>query len=398
MDKQEKIQEVLRRGVENIYPSPEALEEVLRSGKKLKIYNGIDPTGPTLHLGHSVQMLKLKQLQDLGHEIIVLIGDFTAQIGDPTDKSLSARKQLTHKQVLQNAKDYRKQVGKILDLKKTKFKYNSKWLGKLSFADTLKLSSYFTAQQTLARDMFKKRMQDGKDLFLHEFLYPMMQAYDSVAMDVDLEIGGNDQMFNMLAGRTLMKKMKNKEKFVLTTKLLADPSGKKMGKTEGNLIGLEETPNNMYGKIMSWPDELINIGFEILTDAPTAEIIQIKKDLDVGQNPKIKKMLLAYKIVEMYHGARRAISAEENFKQVFQEGLNPDNIPEMKVESKNLIDILVETKLASSRADARRLVSQGGIKVDTKLTDDINYVVENFDADGVVIQKGKRFFVKIFKK
>ncbi|MBU1164765.1 tyrosine--tRNA ligase [Patescibacteria group bacterium] len=392
--KEQKIIEVLTRGVENIYPSKSALEKVLKSDKKLKLYNGIDPTGPTLHLGHSVQMIKLKQFQDLGHKVIVLIGDFTAQIGDPTDK-LSTRKQLTHKQVMENCANYKNQIGKILDLNKIEFKYNSKWLNSLSIEDTLKISSNFTAQQTLARDMFKKRMQAGKDLFLNEFLYPMMQAYDSVHMDVDLEIGGNDQMFNMMAGRTLMKKMKKKEKYVLTTKLLVDPTGKKMGKTEGNLVGLDEKPADMYGKVMSWPDELIVIGFEILTICPMPEVIQIKTDLKAGKNPKILKMLLAYKIVEMYHGTTEAISAEEGFKTVFEEKLNPDDIKKIKINSKNIVDILVQTKLASSKTEARRLLKQGGIKVDQKVIKDENYHIENIDKDGVVIQKGKRHFVKI---
>src|SRR3989344_1813220 len=267
----QKIEEVLSRGVENIYPNKEALEKVLSAGKKLRIFTGIDPTGPSLHLGHVAVLLKLKQLQDLGHEVIILIGDFTAQIGDPTDK-MAVRKPLTKKQVLTNAKDYKKQVGQILDLKKTIFKYNSAWLEKLTFTDFLQLSAYFTAQQTLARGMFKERLTAGKDLYLHEFFYPLMQAYDSVAMDVDMEIGGNDQTFNMLAGRTLMKKMKNKEKFVLAVKLLEDPTGVKMGKTQGNMVSLADPAPAMYGKIMSWPDELIHLTFEICTRVAPDEI------------------------------------------------------------------------------------------------------------------------------
>jgi tyrosyl-tRNA synthetase len=249
-DKNQKIKEVLERGVENIYPNKDALEKVLKSGKKLRIYHGIDPTGPSLHLGHVVQLLKLKQFQELGHQIIILIGDFTAMIGDPTDKS-ATRKQLSKEQVLENAKDYKKQIGRIMDLKKIEFRYNSEWLSKLDFKQLIELSSNFTAQQTLARDMFKKRISAGKDLYLHEFLYPMMQAYDSVVLDVDLETGGSDQMFNMLAGRTLMKKLKGKEKFVLTTKLLEDQSGTKMGKTTGNMVSLNDEPTEMYGKVMS---------------------------------------------------------------------------------------------------------------------------------------------------
>ncbi|MFA6215694.1 MAG: tyrosine--tRNA ligase [Patescibacteria group bacterium] len=393
-DKEKQIEELLTRGVENIYPSKEALKKLLMSGKKPRLYHGIDPTGPTLHLGHLVQLLKLKQFQDLGCEVIILIGDFTAQIGDPTDKA-AARKPLTHAQVLNNAKDYKKQIAKILNLKKIIFKYNFSWLAKLDFADLIKLASNFTAQQILARDMFKKRMAEGKDLYFHEFLYPMMQAYDSVAMDVDLEIGGNDQMFNMLAGRTLMKKMKDKEKFVLTTKLLADPTGKKMGKSEGNMITLADAPNDIYGKVMSWTDEMILPAFEILTSVPMPEIAQIKKDLQNGKNPKILKMLLAYKVVEVYHGQPAAITAEENFKQVFEEGLNPDQMPVFKTDKRNIIEVLIVTKLASSKMEARRLIAQKGIKVDTKTIDSEDFKIGKIDADGVVIQKGKRHFAKI---
>jgi len=392
----EKIKEVLTRGVENTYPDLESLEKVLLSPKKLKIYHGIDPTGPTLHLGHFVQLLKLKQLQDLGHKIIILFGDFTAQIGDPTDK-LAVRQPLTHRQVLLNTRDYKKQIGRVLNLKKTVFKHNSQWLGKLKFKDLIEISSNFTAQQTLARGMFQTRIEQGKDLYLHEFLYPLMQAYDSVAMDVDMEIGGNDQMFNMLAGRTLMRKMKNKEKFVITTKLLEDISGKKMGKTENNMVALNDQPSEMYGKIMSWPDELIMVGFEIATDVSMAEIFQIKKDLDNGENPKKMKMLLAYKIVELNYGTNSAISAEENFRQIFEQNLNPDDIKEFKIKARNIVDVLVETGLAGSKSDARRLVKQGGVKVDTITVIDENFEIKSIDADGVVIQKGKRHFAKLVK-
>lgn len=387
---EKKVQEVLTRGTENVYPSREALEKVLKSGKKLRLYNGIDPTAPSLHLGHMVQMLKLQQFQELGHEVIILIGDFTAQIGDPSDK-MAARKPLTHKEVLANAKDYKKQIGRFLDLKKTRFEYNSKWLGKLNFADTLNLASNFSAQQTLARDMFQKRMAEGKELFLHEFLYPIMQAYDSVAMDVDLEIGGNDQMFNMLAGRTLMKKMKNKEKFVLTTKLLTDPSGVKMGKTTGSMARLNDSPENMYGIIMSWPDEFIILGFEILTRVDIQEIEEMKGEMQEGRNPKEIKMILAHHIVEMNFGKVDADKAQDEFKKVHEQNLAPGNIKEIKITSKNIVDVLLETKLAKSKSDARRNVVQGGIKIDCEVIHDVNYII----TKPCVIQKGKRFFVKL---
>ena len=368
MIQEQKIQEVLTRGVENIYPNKASLEKVLKSGKKLRLYNGIDPTGPTLHLGHLVQIMKLKQFQDLGHEVIVLIGDFTAQIGDPTDK-FAVRKQLTHKQVIENCKWYKDQIGKILDLKKVKFKYNSEWLGKLSFADTIKLSSNFTAQQTLSRGMFKKRIQEGRDLYLHELLYPMMQAYDSVYMDVDLEIGGNDQMFNMLAGRTLMKKMKNKEKFVLTTRLLSDSSGDKMGKTEGNMVALNEKPNQMFGQIMSWSDSLIVSGLELCTNVSMKEINQIKKDIKTNKlNPRDAKAKLACEIVSIYYGNKKAQESEKEFENIFKNKEKPVNIPTYiaKGDKWQIIDLLVETKLAPSKSEAKRLIEQGGVKIDNQ--------------------------------
>ena len=260
---EKKIEELLTRGVENIYPSRKDFEKVLMSGKQLTIYNGIDPTGPTLHIGHGSTLLKLRELQDLGHKIILLIGDFTGMIGDPTDKT-ATRKKLTRKEVLENCKNYAKQAGKILDMKKVEIKYNSKWLGKLVAGDFLELGSEITVQQLLERDMFKKRTEEGKPIYLHEFIYPLLQGYDSVAMNVDVEIGGNDQTFNMLVGRDMMKN-RGKEKFVLTTKLLVDPTGKKMGKSEGNMVTLEDMPEDMYGKVMSWPDTLMPLAFEICT-------------------------------------------------------------------------------------------------------------------------------------
>ncbi len=395
MTKQEQINQVLTRGVENVYPNKEALEKVLKSDKKIKLYNGIDPTGPSLHLGHSVQMMKLKQFQDLGHKVIVLIGDFTAQIGDPTDKS-AVRKQLTHEQVMKNCQGYKEQIGKILDLNKVEFKYNSKWLGKLSFADTLELSSNFTAQQTLARDMFKKRIEDGKDLYLHEFLYPLMQAYDSVYMDVDLEIGGNDQMFNMLAGRTLMRKIKDKEKYVLTTKLLVDPSGKKMGKTEGNMVNLNEKPDQMFGQIMAWPDGLIIPGLELCTYTPMEEIKQIDKDIKEDKlNPRDAKAKLAKEIISIYYGEKEAEKAEEEFNKVFKEKGKPTDMPVYKAtkQKAKIIDILFDSNLTSSKSRARRLIEEGGVKIDNqKITD---WQEEISIRNNMIIQVGKRKFIQI---
>lgn len=383
------IDELLSRGVENIYPSAQEFEKVLKT-KKITIYHGIDPTADTLHLGHMVQFLKLKGFQDLGHKVIILIGDFTAQIGDPTDKS-SARQPLTHRQVLQNARYYKKQISRFLDLKKIHIKYNSKWLGKLSFADTLALASNFTAQQTLSRDMFKKRTEEGKDLYLHEFLYPLMQAYDSVAMDVDAEMGGNDQMFNMLAGRTLMKKLKQKEKFVLTTKLLVDPQGVKMGKTQGNMAKLNDTPDDMFGKIMSMPDGFILPAFELLTEVPMAEIEKYKTEMQSGRNPIEIKMIAAFHIVELNFGKKAAHNAQESFISVHQNKEIPQEMMEVHAASKNILDVLLQAKLALSKSEAKRIISQKGVKVDGKIVESEDFKI----TKNCVIQRGKRLFVKI---
>jgi len=272
MDKniEKQIDEILTRGVENIYPSKEELKKVLMSGKKIKLYCGYDPTAKSLHIGNAISMNKLGQFQKLGHEVIFLIGDFTGMIGDPTDKS-AARKKLTREEALENSKNYQKQASGYLKFdgeNPVKVLRNSEWSDKLSFKDLIEVSSNFTAQQMFQRDMFQERIKNEKPIYLHEFLYPLAQAYDSVVLDVDLEVGGNDQMFNMMCGRDLMKAVKNKEKFVLTMKLLADESGKKMGKTEGNVVNLDETPENMFGQVMAWSDGLIAPGFELCTNIP----------------------------------------------------------------------------------------------------------------------------------
>ena len=393
----QKIEEFLTRGVENIYPNKKELETVLMSGKKLRVYSGIDPTGK-LHIGHAAVLGKLRQLQDLGHEIIVLIGDFTATIGDPTGKS-EARKSLTRKQVLANAKDYKKQIGKILDYNKSniKFFHNETWTNKLKPIDLLSIASNFTVPRLLERDMFQKRIKEGKDIHVNEFLYPILQAYDSVTMDVDMEIGGNDQTFNMLAGRTLMKKMKNKEKFVLTTKLLVDPTGKKMGKTEGNMINLDDSPGEIYGKIMSWPDNLINLGFELCTMLPLDTISEIEK-----LNPRDQKAELAKEIVKIYHGEREAEKAEEEFNKVFRDKELPDDMPVFETNKNNyfVLDLLFEAKMAKSKNEAKRLVEGGGVEI--QLGDKKEKIADwrkevNLE-DGMIMKVGSRKFVKISLK
>ncbi|TSC72766.1 MAG: hypothetical protein G01um101470_282, partial [Parcubacteria group bacterium Gr01-1014_70] len=272
--KESAIKELLTRAVERIYPSAEFLESRLKNGEQLSLYLGIDPTGPTLHLGHIIPLLKLAQFQALGHKIILLIGDFTGMIGDPTDKT-ATRKRLTRAEVLENAKLYKEQASRIIQFggkNPAEIRHNSEWLGKMSFEDVLELCSQITHSQAVKRDMFQKRISEGKDLYIHEFLYPLMQGYDSVAMDVDGEVGGNDQSFNMLVGRDLMKKIKNKEKFVVATKLLTDGAGAKMGKTEGNTVALTDSAADMFGKVMSWPDSMILAGFELCTRVPVEEI------------------------------------------------------------------------------------------------------------------------------
>lgn len=388
-----KIEELLTRGVEKIYPTKEALQEVLNSDKKLRIYYGIDPTGK-LHLGHAIQLKKLRQFQDLGHEIIVLIGDFTARIGDPTDK-LAARKKLTKEEVDANAKNYQSLIGKILDTSsaKVRFLHNEEWSNKLKPSDLLELASNFTVSQLLERDMFQDRIKAGKEIYLHEFLYPVFQAYDAVTMDVDMQIGGNDQTFNMLAGRTLMKRLKNKEKFVLTTKMLADPNGKKMGKTEGNIIALEADPNEMFGGIMSWSDELIPIGFELLTALPMEEVEKIKNDMGGNLNPRDAKIRLAKEIVKSFYDEKDAESAEKYFVDTFSKGETPANVEEIKLETgESLMSKLVAENIVSSGSEWRRLVESGAVKKEdgTKI-EDINFT----PTEPIILKIGKMKFVKI---
>ncbi len=394
--KNNKIEEFLTRGVENIYPNRSFVESKLKKGEKLTMYLGIDPTGPTLHLGSAIVLKKLKEFQDLGYQVILLIGDFTAMIGDPTDKT-ATRKQLTKKEVLRNEKLYKGQISNFLSFKgrnKAIIKHNSKWFAKMRFGEVLDLASKMTVEQMLKRDMFDKRIKEGKPVYIHEFLYPLMQGYDSIVMDVDGEIGGNDQTFNMLAGRTLMKQMKNKEKFVITVKLLEDKDGVKMGKTEGNMASLSDTPQDMFGKIMSWSDGMISSGFELCTYVSMSEIKEIedniKKDI---VNPRDIKMKLAYEIIKIYHGEDGAEKAKQNFIETFQKKGTPDNIKEVTVEKDSmLIEVLIKEGLVSSKTDFRRLVKNGAIKLeDEQKIDDEDYKIK----EDTIFKIGKRRFIKI---
>lgn len=394
----EEIKEVLERGVEKIYPSREELEKLLVSGKKIRLYCGFDPTSPHLHIGHAIQLRKLAQFQKLGHEVIFLIGDFTGMIGDPTDKT-AARKKLTRKEIVANLKNYKKMASKILNFSgenPAKVLYNSDWNSKLKFNDLIELASNFTVQQMIIRDMFQERIKNNKPIYLHEFLYPLIQAYDSVAMDVDLEIGGNDQAFNMLCGRDLMKILKNKEKFVLTTKLLEDISGKKMGKTEGNMVNLDEEPSEMYGKIMSWPDSLIIPGLELCTNISISEVKNTESQINHNSiNPRDAKAKLAFEIVKIHHKEATAQKAQQEFDRIFKEKEAPTEMKTYRLKNNkvNILDLLAETKLAPSKSEAKRLIEQKGVKINDEIISD--WRQEVFIKKESILQVGKRHFIKL---
>lgn len=374
----------LTRGVEHLYPSREFVESRLKEGKPLTMYLGIDPTAPTLHLGHYVVLRKLRQFAALGHRVILLIGGFTGMIGDP-DKS-TARTPLSKEQVASNARLYASQAGRVVPTFDLKNNYD--WLHVLTFKDVIELASHFTVQQLLARDMFDRRMKEDKPIYLHEFFYPLMQGYDSVHMDVDGEIGGNDQTFNMLAGRDLMKAMRSKEKFVVTTKLLTDSSGKKMSKTENNMVTLADAPNEIYGKIMSWSDGLIRPGFELLTDVSM-------KDVRDAEDPKTWKMRLAFEVVKDLHGEKTATEAEKAFVQTFSEHQTPTEMPEYKLEKPlPIVDVLVASGLCESKSEARRQIDGGGVRVDDRVVTAYDEMI----ASSGILQKGKRHFMRVVRK
>ncbi|OGD94062.1 tyrosine--tRNA ligase [Candidatus Curtissbacteria bacterium RIFCSPHIGHO2_01_FULL_41_44] len=393
----DKIDELLKRGVDKIYPSKEALEKVLRSGKKIKIYIGADPTAPQLHLGHATNFLILKKLQDLGHKIIILIGDFTGMIGDPTDK-LAARRPLAKEQVLENAKTYKDQLSKILRFSKenpAEIKFNSTWLSTLTLEDFIRLMAKVTFQQLIERDMFQKRLTEGKTIGLHELIYPLLQGYDSVAMDVDAEIGGTDQTFNMLMGRTLMKELKGKEKFVITTELLVNPKNgqKLMSKSEENYVGLNDNAAEMFAKIMALPDETIEPIFRLCTTVPIRKAEEIKSRLESGENPMVLKKELAFQIVSELHSPEAAQKAQNEFERVFQKREIPEETASIKIAKTriNVVDFLVENNLSSSRSQAKRLLDQGAIEIDGEILKENGVEFK----EGQVVKIGKKRFVKV---
>lgn len=390
------VDEFLNRSIENIFPNKEQLKTKLLSGERLCFYLGIDPTGPSIHLGHIIPMLSLKRLQDMGHETILLIGDFTAMIGDPTDKT-ATRKALTKKEVVKNLKDYKKQVSKIIKLSganKTRVVFNSRWLSKMNFSDVLSLASTTTVDQMLKRDMFEKRISDGRPIYIHEFLYPLMQGYDSVVLDVDGEVGGNDQTFNMLVGRDLMKTLKNKEKFVVATKILTDGGGKKMGKTEGNMVSLDDSPNNVFGKVMSWSDDTIVGAMESATLLPMRKIEESKQKLQNGGNPKNEKIKLARAITELCFGKNKAEEAAKNFEKTFSQKEMPVDALEINTSGTvSVVDELIFKRVVDSKSDLKRLADAGAI---TNLGSGERVSFENINSlKDTNLRIGKHRFVKI---
>ena len=389
-----KIEEVLIKGVERILPSKEELKNLMMK-RKIRLYLGIDPTSPQLHLGHAIALRKLKDFQDLGHEVILLFGTFTARIGDPSGRD-KKRKPLTPSQIEKNMKTYKDQSSKILDFSRVKIKGNADWLEKLNFNDLVKIASQFTISRLLERDMFQERIRAGGEVWLNELMYPLMQGYDSVAMDVDLEIGSSDQLFNALVGRKLQKIFRNKEKFILITPMLLGLDGRKMSKTYGNTVNLTDPPAEMYGKLMSLKDELILLYFQLCTNLPLKEIKEIERKLSKKEiNPIEAKSRLAKEIVTIYHGGKKAEEAEKEFNRVFRERKLPLKIPVVQIKEKklNILELLTKTKLISSKSEAKRLILQKAVKINGVLKENWQEIIEI--KKEMVIKVGKRRFKKI---
>lgn len=375
------------------------LEKSVKENKPLTIKLGLDPSAPDIHLGHTVVLRKMKAFQDLGHQVVIIIGDATGMIGDPTGKS-AVRKQLSHEQVLENARTYQEQIFKILDREKTIVKFNSEWLQTMNFMDVANLASKYTVARMLERDDFKKRFASNQSISIHEFFYPLMQGYDSVAIKADIEMGGTDQKFNILMGRTLQKEYDQEPQIALLMPIIEGTDGvKKMSKSLGNYIGISEAPNDMYGKTMSIPDELIIRYFELVTDEHPDSIESMKSDIEQDKvNPRDLKMKLAKEVVKLYHGEEKALEAEQYFKSVFQKKNIPDDIAEMEVSIEECEEglffipkIVTGLKLSPSTSEARRLLKQGGIKLNGEKVENDKIALETGD----IIQVGKRKFAKI---
>ena len=390
---------LIYHGVADLLPEDEfkkKLEKSVATNTPLIVKLGLDPTAPDIHLGHTVVLRKLKLFQDFGHKVIILIGDFTARIGDPTGKSVT-RPPLTEEQVITNAKTYQEQIFKVLDPEKTEVRFNSEWLSKLDFADVLKLASKYTVARMLERDDFHKRYTEGRPISIHEFMYPLMQGYDSIALKADVEFGGTDQTFNLLMGRHLQGEEGMPEQTIITMPILEGLDGvQKMSKSLGNYIGISEAPSEMYGKAMSIPDELMMRYFMLVTDMSIEEQEQLSKDLESGAaHPRDVKMKLAHTIVRLYHGEEAANFGQDEFVRVFQKHAMPTDIPEYKVDITEepvfVPQLLSDAGLTASNGEARRSIKAGAFKIDGEKCNEEHIVLK----DGMVLQVGKRKFIKI---
>lgn len=396
--KEDQIKNLLTRNVEQIIER-DYFEKALTSGKKLRVKLGIDPTSPDLHLGHAVILRKLKEFQDLGHKIVLIIGDFTGQIGDPSGRT-EARKVLTEKEVKVNMKKYLVQAAKVLDIKKVEIIYNSAWFKKEGIAKIVELSRAGSIQQILRRAEFKKRLEEGNDITLLEALYPLFQGYDSVMVKADVEIGGTDQTFNLLMGRRVQRHFGMKEQDIITTPLLEGLDGiKKMSKSLGNYIGLTDTPDDMFGKIMSLPDNMMRRYFLLCTDRMESEVQKLEKEL----SPRDLKARLAFEIVKIYHGEKKAKAAEEKFTKIFtKKDLSAAELPEFKVKTRKLsvLDLILSSRVVNhsslkSKSEAQRLISQGAIQINGETKKDMREIVELKDDDILKIGKKNFFRIKI---
>jgi tyrosyl-tRNA synthetase len=387
------IDYVLRRGVAEVIVESE-LREALRSGKKLRLKEGFDPSSPDIHLGHMVALRKLRQFQEMGHQIVLIVADWTAQIGDPSGVSVT-RPMLTREQVLANAKTYMEQFFRVVDKARTEIRWQSEWFGKFDLGEVIRLTGKFTVAQMLARDDFAKRFAANRPISVTELLYPMLQAYDSVAIQADVEFGGTDQKFNFLVGRELQSMVGQRPQQVFMVPLLVGTDGAhKMSKSLGNYIGVAETPNDIYGKVMSLADNMILQYFELLTDVPDAELAELRKQMDSNTiNPMVLKKRLAFELVVQLYDEKEAAKAEEHFTKVHQQKEIPENIPEIKVDSTNpdIRKLLVSSGTAASASEATRLIKQGAIEIDGEKISNFIVTVKN----GSVIKVGKHRFFKI---
>ncbi|WP_373819396.1 tyrosine--tRNA ligase [Glaesserella sp.] len=385
----------LKRGVEEVYSEADLIEK-LKENRPLRVKLGADPTAPDIHLGHTVVLNKLRQFQNFGHEVIFLIGDFTATVGDPSGKN-TTRPPLSREDVLRNAETYKEQIYKILDPQKTRIVFNSDWLGELGTIGMIRLASNYTVARMLERDDFKKRFANNQSIAIHEFIYPLLQGHDSVALEADIELGGTDQTFNLLIGRELQKAAGQKPQVAMTLPLLVGLDGeKKMSKSLGNYIGVTEAPNEMFGKIMSISDELMWDWYNLLSFRPLTEIAQLKADVEAGKNPRDVKILLAKEIITRFHSEADADAAEQEFINRFQKGALPDEMPEFTFEGEiGLAALLKEAGLVPSTSEAIRSAQQGGVKIDGEKVDDVK---QNAQKGTFVYQVGKRKFARVTVK